>query len=98
MISWRSDMEETVNELAASFLEDEDEGRQASRGNSLSQAVVCEDIENIMSIKREYEAHQLFRAFQGFDQDYLQKLVLVWLGSTWQTHDSLDSYKFISIM
>jgi len=97
MISWRSDMEEAVNELATSFLEDEGNLRHASGDNLLCQAVIYEDIENIMRMKREYEAHKLFRAFQGFDQDYLQKLVLVWLGSKGQTPYSLDSYKLISI-
>jgi len=98
MISWRSDMEEAVNELATSFLEDEGNLRHASGDNLLHQAVVYQDIENIMRMKREYEAQKLFRAFQGFDQDYLQKLVLVWLGNTWQTQYSLDSDKLIPII
>jgi hypothetical protein len=98
MISRRSDMEEAVNELAASFLEDEGSPRHGSGDDLLYQAVVYEDLENIMRMKREYEAHKLFRVFQGFDQDYLQKLVLVWLGSKGQTPYSLDSYKLISII
>ncbi len=91
-------MEEAVNELATSFLEDEGNLRHASGDNLLHQAVVYQDIENIMRMKREYEAQKLFRAFQGFDQDYLQKLVLVWLGNTWQTQYSLDSDKLIPII
>jgi hypothetical protein len=81
MIAWRSDMAEAVNELATSFLRDEDNLKDVSGENILCQAVVYEDIENIMRIKREYEARKLLRSFQGFDHDYLRKLVLVWLGS-----------------
>jgi len=97
MISWRSDMEEAVNELATSFLENEGSPRPAAGDNLLCQAVVYEDIENIMRMKREYEAHKLFRVFQGFDQNYLQKLVLVWLGRKGQTPYALDSYNLISV-
>ncbi len=84
-IAWRSDMEDAVNQLAASFLNDEGNLKGASGDNVLCQAVVYEDLENIMRMKRDYEAHRLLRSFQGFDQDYLQKLVLVWLGSEGRT-------------
>ena len=90
-IAWRSDMEEAVNQLATSFLKDEGNLKGASRDNVLCQAVVYEDIENIMRMKREYEAHNLLRLFQGFDQDYLQNLVLVWLGSEGRMTQFLDS-------
>ena len=91
-IAQRSDMEEAVNQLATSFLQDEGKLMDTSGDNLLCQAVVYEDIENIMRMKREYEAHKLLRAFQGFDQDYLQKLVLVWLGSEGRAPYPLDSY------
>ena len=81
MIAWRSAMEEAVNQLATSFLENEGTLSGTSGDNISCQAVVYEDIENIMRMKREYEAHKLLRPFQGFDQDYPQNLVLVWLGS-----------------
>jgi hypothetical protein len=91
-IAWRSDMEEAVNQLAASFLQDERDMKYPSGDDSSCQAVVYEDLENIMRMKRDYEAHKLFRSFQGFDQDYLQKLVLVWLGSKGRMPYSIDSY------
>ena len=81
MIALRSAMEEAVNQLATSFLKDEGNLKDASGDTAFCQAVVYEDIENIMRMKREYEAHKLLRPFQGFDQDYPQNLVLVWLGS-----------------
>jgi hypothetical protein len=90
-IAWRSDMEEAVNQLATSFLSDEDNRKDASGDNVFCQAVIYEDIENIMRMKREYEAHQLLRWFQGFDRDYLQKLVLVWLGSEGRMPQFIDS-------
>jgi hypothetical protein len=96
-IAWRSDMEEAVNQLATSFIQVEDSPNDAPEDIISYQAVVYEDIENIMRMKRDYEAHKLLRSFQGFDQDYLQKLVLVWLGSDGRTPYSLDSYKLISI-
>jgi hypothetical protein len=91
-ISWRSDMEETVNQLATSFLQDGDKEKNVLGDAILCQAVVYQDIENIMSMKREYEKHKLLRSFQGFDRDYLQKLVLVWLGCEGQGPHPLDSY------
>jgi hypothetical protein len=91
-------MEEAVNELAASFLEDEGSLRHASGDNLLYQAVVYEDIENIMRMKRDYEARMLFRVFQGFDQNYLQEFVLVWLGRKGQAPYVLDSCKLMSII
>jgi hypothetical protein len=90
-IAWRSDMEEAVNQLATSFLQGERELKQTSGDDILCQAVVYEDIENIMRMKRDYETHKLFRSFQGFDQDYLQKLVLVWLGTKGRRPYSIDS-------
>lgn len=74
-------MEEAVNQLATSFLENEGTLSGTSGDNISCQAVVYEDIENIMRMKREYEAHKLLRLFQGFDQDYPQNLILMWLGS-----------------
>ena len=81
MIAWRSAMEEAVDQLATSFLKEEDALGGTSGDTIACQSVVYEDIENIMRMKREYEAHKLLRPFQGFDQDYPQNLVLVWLGS-----------------
>jgi len=91
-IARRSDMEEAVNQLATSFLQDEGHRKYAPGDDILHQAVVYEDIENILRIKREYEAHKLLRSFQGFDQDYFQKLVLVWLGSEGGRPYPFDSY------
>jgi len=69
-----------------------DEEKNVLGDATLCQAVVYQDIENIMSMKREYEKHKLLRSFQGFDRDYLQKLVLVWLGCEGQGSHPLDSY------
>jgi len=85
-------MEYTVNQLASSFLQDGGEEKDAFGDTILCQAVVYQDIETIMRMKREYEEHKLLRSFQGFDRDYLQKLVLVWLGCEGQGSYVLDSY------
>jgi hypothetical protein len=85
MIAWRSAMEEAVNQLATSLLKDEGTLKDASGDTISCQSVVYEDIENIVRMKREYEADKLLRPFQGFDQDYPQNLVLVWLGSERRT-------------
>jgi len=81
MIAWRSAMEEAVNQLATFFLKDEGTLSGTSGDTISCQSVVYEDIENIVRMKREYEADKLLRPFQGFDRDYPQNLVLVWLGS-----------------
>lgn len=80
-ITWRSDTEATVNQLAISFLKDENNLSHKSRNDILCQAVVYEDIQNLIRIKREYESAKFIRPFQGFDQNYPQNLVLVWLGN-----------------
>lgn len=80
-ITWRSDMEDTVNQLAKSFLKDENNLKDTLKDNILCQAVVYEDIQNLIMMKREYEAIKFIRPFQSFDQNYPQKLVLVWLGN-----------------
>ncbi|MFW6147253.1 MAG: hypothetical protein ACOC6B_02565 [Thermodesulfobacteriota bacterium] len=90
-IAWRSEMEEAVNQLATSFIQDDSDSKQTPGDDSLYQAVVYEDIENILRMKRDYETHTLFRSFQGFDQDYLEKLVLVWLGNKGQIPYLIDS-------
>lgn len=84
-------MEEAVNQLATSFIQDDSDSKQTPGDDSLYQAVVYEDIENILRMKRDYETHTLFRSFQGFDQDYLEKLVLVWLGNKGQIPYLIDS-------
>jgi hypothetical protein len=91
-IAWRSDMEDTVSQLASSFLQDGVEEKNTLGDALLCQAVVYQDIENIMRMKREYEEHKLLRSFQGFDRDYLQKLVLVWLGCEGQGSHPLDAF------
>jgi hypothetical protein len=73
-------MDHSVNQLAKSFMKDEGNLQDTSGGTILCQAVVYEDIQSLIRMKREYEAHKLLRLFQSFDQDYPQKLVLVWLG------------------
>jgi len=80
-ITYRSEMEDAVDQLTKSFLKDESNLRGTLERNILCQAVVYEDIQNLIRMKREYEALTLIRAFQSFDQDYPQKLVLVWLGN-----------------
>jgi hypothetical protein len=90
-IAWRSEMEEAVDQLATSFLQDDSEAKHTSDEAGFCQAVVYEDIETIMRMKRDYETHTLFRSFQGFDRDYLQKLVLVWVGSKGRIPYSTDS-------
>jgi len=80
-IAWRSDMEGAVNELMKSFLEGGDPSKDRSENNILCQAVVYEDIQNLMRMKMEYEAVKYIRQIQSFDQNYPQKVGLVWLGN-----------------
>jgi hypothetical protein len=47
----------------------------------LYHVVIYEDIQNLMRMKMEYEAEKYIRPIQSFDQDYFQKVGLVWLGN-----------------
>ncbi|MEE8300176.1 MAG: hypothetical protein V3R28_02590 [Desulfatiglandales bacterium] len=80
-IAWRSDMEGAVDELMRSFLEGGDPPKNRSENNILCHAVVYEDIQNLMRMKMEYEAVKYIRQIQSFDQNYPQKVGLVWLGN-----------------
>ncbi len=74
-------MEDAVDELMRSFLEGGDPSKDRSENNILCQAVVYEDIQNLMRMKMEYEAVKYIRQIQSFDQNYPQKVGLVWLGN-----------------
>jgi hypothetical protein len=43
--------------------------------------VIYEDIQNLIRMKMEYEAVKYIRPVESFDQDYPQKVGLVWLGN-----------------
>ncbi len=74
-------MEGAVNELMRSFLEGDDPSKDRSENNILCHAVVYDDIQNLMRMKMEYEAVKYIRQIQSFDQNYPQKVGLVWLGN-----------------
>ena len=80
-ITWRSDMEDAVNQLTKFFLNDEDSLKGKSEDDILCHAVIYEDIQNLLKMKMEYEADKYIRVIQSFDQDYYQKVGLVWLGN-----------------
>ena len=80
-IAWRSDMEDAVNQLVRFFLKGGDTLRSGSEDNVLCHAVIYEDIQNLIRMKMEYEAVKYIRPVQSFDQNYPQKVGLVWLGN-----------------
>lgn len=80
-IAWRYDMEDTVDQLARFFLKDEHFLEGQSENNILCHAVVYEDIQNLIKMKMEYDAVKYIRQIQSFDQNYPQKVGLVWLGN-----------------
>jgi hypothetical protein len=80
-IAWRSDMEEAVDELIKFFLKDGETLETPSDSNLLCSAVIYEDIENLITMKREYESAKYFRQSLSFDRNYPQKVGLVWLGN-----------------
>jgi len=80
-ITWQFEMEDTVDQLTNFFLKDEDSLKNRSENNILCHAVVYEDIQDLMRMKTEYEAVKYIRRIQSFDQNYPQKVGLVWLGN-----------------
>lgn len=74
-------MEDTVDQLARFFLKDEDSLESELGNNILCHAVVYEDIQNLIKMKMEYDAVKYIRQIQSFDQNYPQKVGLVWLGN-----------------
>jgi len=80
-IALRSDMEEAVDELIQLFLKDGETLTTESDSNLLCSAVIYEDIENLIMMKREYESRKYFRQSLSFDRNYPQKVGLVWLGN-----------------
>jgi len=87
-ITWRYDMEDTVNQLAKFFLKDGDFLEGELGDDILCHAVVYEDIQNLIRMKMEYEATKYIRHIQSFEQNYPQKVGLVWLGNYKGTHVS----------
>ncbi len=74
-------MEDAVNQLTKFLLKDEDSLKGKSEDDILCHAVIYEDIQNLLKMKMEYEADKYIRVIQSFDQDYYQKVGLVWLGN-----------------
>ncbi|UCF72503.1 MAG: hypothetical protein JSW35_10050 [Deltaproteobacteria bacterium] len=74
-------MEDAVNQLVRFFVKDESSLKSRSEDNVLCHAVIYEDIGNLIRMKMEYEALKYIRPAQSFDQDYPQKVGLVWLGN-----------------
>jgi len=73
-------MEDAVNQLTKFFLEDRDSLEGRSENDVLCHAVIYDDIQNLTKMKTEYEADKYIRVIQRFDQNYHQKVGLVWLG------------------
>jgi len=80
-ITWRSDMDDAVDQLVKLFLKEGDSLRDNPENNVLCHAVVYEDIQNLIRMKMEYEAVKYIRHTLSFDQNYPQKVGLVWLGN-----------------
>ncbi|OQY17087.1 MAG: hypothetical protein B6I32_01620 [Desulfobacterium sp. 4572_20] len=80
-ITWQSDMEDSMNQLTDFFLKDGGSSRNRLENNILCHAVVYEDIQDLIRMKTEYEAAKYIRRIQSFDQDFPQKVGLVWLGN-----------------
>jgi len=74
-------MEDTMNQLTHFLFEDEDFLGNVSEDNILCHAVVYENMQDLIKMKTEYEAAKYIRKIQSFDQDYPQKVGLVWLGN-----------------
>jgi len=74
-------MEDTMDQLTHFFLKDGDSLRNRPENNVLCHAVVYEDIQDLIRMKTEYEADKYIRRTQSFDQNYPQKVGLVWLGN-----------------
>ena len=85
-ITWQSDMEDTMDQLTTFFLKDGDSVRNKLKDNILCHAVVYEDIQNLIRMKIEYEAVKYIRRNQSFDQDFPQKVGLIWLGNYKREH------------
>jgi len=73
-------MEDAVSQLTRFFLKDRDSSKGRSEDDALYHVVIYEDIQNLMKMKTEYEAEKYIRLIQSFDQNYYQKVGLVWLG------------------
>jgi len=74
-------MEDAVDQLVRFFLKDENSLKGKPENNVLCHAVIYEDIQNLIRMKMEYEAFKYLRRIQSFDQNYPQKVGLVWLGN-----------------
>ena len=92
-IAWRSDMEEAVDELIKLFLKEGETLDTESDSNLLCSAVIYEDIENLITMKREYESAKYFRQSLSFDRHYPQKVGLVWLGNYAGRHQHTQHYR-----
>ena len=80
-IALRSDMEDAVDKLVRFFTKDGNSLEIRSENNILCHVVIYEDIQNLIRMKMEYEAVKYIRQIQSFDQNYPQKVGLVWLGN-----------------
>ncbi len=74
-------MEDAVNQLVRFFLGDGEPLKGKSEDSVLCHAVIYEDIQSLVRMKMDYEAVRYFRRVQSFDENYPQKVGLVWLGN-----------------
>jgi len=80
-IALRPFMEDAVDQLVQFFLRDEDSSEGELAHDFLGHVVICEDIQDLIRMKREYEAVKYIRPIQSFKQSSVQNVGLVWLGS-----------------
>lgn len=80
-IAWHTDMENAMDQLISHFLKDGGTSGSVPEESILCSAVIFENIENLITMKRDYEASKYLRTAQSFDQNYPQKVGLVWIGS-----------------
>jgi hypothetical protein len=76
-----SDMEDTVDELVKSFMRRGESLGSTSESAPLYHLVIYEDVQQLMKMKREYEAVKFLRPMQSFDLNQPREIGMVWLGS-----------------
>lgn len=87
-ITWRSDIENAMNQLTHFFLKGEASLLNREENDVLFHAVVYEDIQDLINMKIEYEANKYIRRVQSFEENYPQKVGLIWLGNYHGEHHS----------
>ena len=80
-ITPQSDIEFAVNQLALFFLEDEILSNENPDDSMPSNTFIFENIQDLISIKKQYEEDKCIRKALSFEQNYPQKIGIIWLGN-----------------